>query len=254
VKTAETYKPSNGFGLLLESLPKAGKTTLALMFPDPYIIDCDNNLSGALRWFKQNDPGKLSKIKYDTVNVLDDGTIVEDEKRWERVVDLATAALNDKTIRTIIVDSCTALSKYLEDFIVSRKGAGKKEGMTISDWIPFRNLLGKIVIDLRAKSKGRIIIFTSHEEVVKDESTGVLHYRTNIPSKLADSFGGFFSDVWRCEVSTDATTGVSTHSVRCAKSPVYPALGSSMGLPAIFKFTWPEFQKYLVKYDETIKV
>lgn len=235
MKISSDYKPSAGFGLLLQSPPKAGKTTLALQFPEPYIADCDNNLSGALRWMRENRPDQLPHIRYDTINVLDDGTIVDDKDRWGRLLGCLNDALKDASIRTIIVDSVSALSKYLEDFVISKKGTGTDATkMTISDWIPFRNLMSKLVVDLRSKAAGRSIIFTSHEEPVKDEATGVIHFRTNMPSKLADSFGGFFSDVWRCEV--DQANDKVIYRVRAIQTSRYPALGSSLALPATFTF------------------
>ena len=54
MKNSSDYKPNLSFGLFLMGPPKAGKTTLALQFPNPYVADCDNNLSGPDEYLKAN--------------------------------------------------------------------------------------------------------------------------------------------------------------------------------------------------------
>lgn len=238
------------FGLLIQGPPKTGKTTLALQFPDPWIADCSNNLSGATRWFKKNMPAQIEQIRYSQPwlsNVIDPThgqTIVPPEARWARLLTDINEALKDPTRKTIIIDDVGQVCEWLQAFIVSEKGTGKKEGMTISDWIPFRSLLAKLVTDLRLLCRNkRYLIFTAHEEYAKDERTGSIFTRVNIPSKLADNFGGLFSDVWRTIVEDVAD--VLYYKVVAQPTPAVPAIGNSLGLPANFKFTWKEFAPFL---------
>lgn len=247
MKSATEFKPTLNFGLLLQGQPKSRKTTTALEFSRPYVADCDNNLSGPLRWFKENKPAKLAEIKYDTVNFYDDGKVVPEHERYKRLISLLAVAAAEPTIDTIIVDSLSSVSDYLIDHIVYLKPDGKEKFMTISDWSPFRNLISKLVVSLRNTKK--LFIMTSHEETVKDDLTGAITIRTNMPSKLADNIGGFFSDVWRTEA--EEVGGVMKFTVRAMPTGRLPGLGSSLGLPKEFVFDGDAFRtKYLEKYGK----
>lgn len=249
MKSASDLISTTGLAFLFQAPPKSGKTTLALQFPNPWAADCEGNLDGPLRWIKSTMPEHYKTIKLDHVNTLDNGDLVPDENRWARMVHLTNLAVQDKSIQTIIVDNAGAIGRYLEDLILFKKPEGsEKNKMTISDWQPWRNLMSKFVTDVRAKMlNGRMFIMTSHEETVEDKVSGIIHYRTNIPSKLADNFGGLFSEVWRMEVNENA--GQREFTIDAMKSIRQPQLGTSLGVPPRFKgFKWEEFKaKYIDK-------
>lgn len=243
MKSSTEYDPKLAWGLLLQGPPKTGKTRLALCFPNPYILDCDNNLSGAVRSLRTEYPDKT--FKYDSLHEDDAGNPLPPEKLWDHGIQCLVAACKDTTIRTIIIDSLSSLCPALIDKIVASKaGTGRAEGMTISDWIPFRNMLSDLVTRLRRTK--RYLIITSHEENVKDELSGMVITRTNMPSKLADSFGGFFSDVWRTEI--DELGGKPIYTVRVSPTKRIPAIGNSLGLTptnGCFVFRWEDIAKHL---------
>lgn len=241
MKENKEYNPNQAWSLLLQGPPKTGKTYLSLLFPNPCMIDCDNNLSGAYRLLKQNWPSHT--FKWETVP----SPALKEEDRWMKLIDEVNIALKDKWCQTIVIDSISSVSEFLISFIISQKGKDKAAGMTISDWQPYRRLLAKLVTDLRNSRK--LVIVTSHEEYTKDEKTGQIITRTNIPSKLADNFGGFFSDVWRTEVEM-----IGTHSpiyvVRSSPTSSIPAIGNSLGLPnKPWKFQW-DGEQGIKKYFE----
>lgn len=244
---AADYKPSLGFGLLLQGPPKSGKTTLALNFPGVGCADCDNTLSGPVRWFKENRPEKLKDIWIQTINMTEDGKEVPDDQRWERLIKAINLFLAKPEVKTILIDGLSSVSQYLMDHIISKKTSGEKR-MTIADWVPFRELLSKLVVNTRATK--RMVIVTAHEEVNKNDTDGSLLVTPNIPSKLAGSIGGFFSDVWRCEPGN--AEGV--YVVRAQPKPLVPSLGNSLGLkPDVAKgfiFNWKEFEQLLYKYEK----
>lgn len=235
MKSSIDYKPNLSFGLLLQGPPKTSKTFLSMLFPNPYIADCDNNLSGATRLLRKLYPDK--EYKYDTINIIEgpDNTWTERplHERWEYLIECCIKALADPWTKTIVLDGAASIATYLEDFIVSKKPDSKDAKMTISDWGPFRNLLSKLITKLRGT--GRYLIMTSHEEYAKDEQSGRIITRTNIPSKLADNFGGFFSDVWRTEV--DDVAGAPVFRLRFAPTSFIPAIGNSLGLPIVGRFS-----------------
>jgi hypothetical protein len=231
MRTNETYKSNQSFGLLLLGLPKSGKTNVAMCFPAPYFADCDNNLSSAVRRF----PDK--KFWYDIINIDDQGKEVPKEKRWTRLTDNIKLAVADPNIKTIVIDSLSLVADYAIDHICHEQ---KIPVMRIQDWGSLKNLMTRFVTYLR--STGKMIIVTGHEKYDKDEVSGTILYRINFPGSLADNIGAFFSDVWRCECEEKG--GKYVYTVRTMPTPRM-ALGNSLGLPATFEFTWDEIQKKL---------
>jgi hypothetical protein len=257
MKSSDLYEPNLSFGVLLQGPPKTGKTQLLLSMPSPYIADCDNNLGGAVRFFRQHHPTK--KFFYDTINVADDSPFCKDlglsldqsvppEHRWNRLVICCKEAAKNPDIKTICVDSLSFVTDYLCDYIVSKKPASEERQMTIKDWVPYKNMLTKFVTTFRSVNK--LFAMSCHEITEKDDGTGVIIYKPHMQSKLQDNFGGFFSDVWLtcCE-----NIGGSFQYFVKTMPQTRRALGNSLGLPENFKFIMEDFQTHLnrnAKFDQ----
>lgn len=196
MKQAEHYSATNNFAVLLQGPPGGGKTTLTTLFPKLYIADCDNNLSGVIR--RARVKGTPLNFSYDTINVTDDGQEVPPARRWERLMKCVAEAVRSEQFDAFAMDGLTSISQYCIDYILEHKAADKEKGkMTISDWVPYQNLLFKFITSMRA-IPDKYIIWTCHEELVKDIQLGTLSYRVDIPTRLQNHIGGMFSDVWRC--------------------------------------------------------
>jgi hypothetical protein len=245
MKSSKLYKPSLSFGLLLQGKPKTGKTTICLAFPGVYIADCDNNLGGAVRRYRELRPDM--EFKYDTINQADDGSAIPSADRWNRLVECCKAAAADPTVRTIVVDSLSEVNDYLCDYIVASKPATEEKQMTIKDWVPYKSLMTKFVTTFR--SVGKLFIMTCHELAEKDEGSGVLIYKPHMQSKLQDNFGGFFSDVW---LTVSEKLGKDYQYYVKTMPETRRALGNSLGLPENFVFTWTEFEQYLAKNADAL--
>lgn len=248
MKTSNLYQPTLSFGLLLKGMPKTGKTTLAMMFPNVYVADCDNNLGGAIRMLRKLWPEK--EFRYDTINVADDGTLVPDEKRWERLVECCKAAARDPWVKTIVVDSAASIDQYLQNHILATKEK-EKDRMTWGDWVPYRNLLTKFITAFRSCNK--YFIMTAHEITEKDDVSGSWRYKVSVSSKLQDNFGGFFSDEWICRA--EEQMGKMIYSVSSTPEPMRSA-GSSLGdlLPiGPWVFDWNKFAQRLQSFNEELK-
>jgi hypothetical protein len=216
------------------------------MFPNPYIADCDNNLSGAVRYFRER--GNRD-FRYDIINMNDDNTMVPPEKRWDRLWTCCRDAALDPWVKTIIVDSATAASVYLVDHILANKSDGKdKDKMTIADWIPFRNMISKFITTFR--TVGKFFIMTCHEIADKNDLTGEIRYVPSIPSNLKDHFGGFFSDEWLAV--TEDKAGTVQRFVKTVAEP-RRSMGTSLDLPSAFEFNWEKFEARLNKFNEVMK-
>jgi hypothetical protein len=199
MKSSKQHTPKKQFGLLLIGPPKAGKTSLALAFPKPAILDCDNNLTGPMRragnvdFFFENpnwDDKTSAEVPYD--------------QRWQRSCDFMKEAIASKEVETIVVDGLSALAQYLQDHIIKAAGSDasklKIAGVPVmqqSFWTPFRNWMAQFI--MAARSCGKHFIVTCHETALQNENGGVVGYRPLISGQLQHNIAGFFSDVWRME-------------------------------------------------------
>jgi hypothetical protein len=217
MKSASNYNMAASFALLLIGTPKGGKTVFATCFPDPWILDCDNNLAGALRHHAST--GKpMSTFYYDDPQVIDNPDDTTSprpiEKRWDYSMKAIIEAVKAPEPKTIIVDGLTLLAQYLESHILanSQQGNGMKDlviagekVMNQSHWNPFKSMMFRLVMACRAA--GKPFIMTCHEAVETNEAGAVVAYRPLISGQLRGSLAGLFTDCWRAEtavVSKDA--------------------------------------------------
>jgi hypothetical protein len=226
MKLNTEHKPKASFGLLLVGAPKSGKTSFALQFPKPYIADCDNNISGPQRYLEERNLNP--KFYYDVIDIDEQGNEVPAAKRWTRLTDNLKVAVASAEVETIVVDSLSKLSDNLIEHIM---GYEKIQQMRIQDWMSYQNLMKKLITFLR--SSGKYVIFVAHETVEKDELDGVLKYFVSLPSKLRDTIGGMFTDVWRTEYQPGAGGKEGTYTIR-ALSSARMSLGNSLGLAPSF--------------------
>lgn len=250
MQDASQYNPNSAFGLLIQGPPGSGKTSLALQFPKPYVADCDNNLSGAVRRLIRN--GQKPNFKYDTIDVLPDGKEVPVADRYKRLSDCLVAAskLPDTECQTIIIDGVSKLDSYIvaevgrQNPVVDKRP--RKDGeMTIQDWGQHLYMWRNFVTRMLAVPK--MIIFTAHEEASdRPDLQGMLISVQG--KKVQAQLAGMFSDVWRCEVKdTVKSTGREYEwSVRTMQTASYQ-LKNSLGLPDTFKMDWETIRKALSK-------
>lgn len=200
---SDTFEATSAFALMLIGTPKAGKTTFALNFPEPYILDCDNNLAGALRYHEAR--GGRPKFWFDNP-----ATEPDPAKRWSFCMKALDTAVKDPRPKTIYINGLTMMGQYLEAHILanSNKGSGGmndlviagEKVMNMSQWGPFKNLMSKLV--MTAKCSGKLFIMDCHETTETNETGAVLAYRPLLSGSLRHNIAGFFTDVWRCEAST----------------------------------------------------
>ena len=194
------------FALLLIGTPKAGKTVFATCFPDPWVLDCDNNLAGAIRYHQQMG-APLNPLWFD-----DPQTVPNPAHRWKFCEIAIAEAVKAPEVKTIIVDGLSLLALYLETTILanSQQGNGMKDlviagekVMNQSHWNPFKNMMSRLVMS--ARSAGKPFIMTCHETTEVSESGAIQAYRPLISGQLRGNLAGFFTDCWRCETSVVQT-------------------------------------------------
>lgn len=229
MKSGNTYASKQSFALLLVGEPKSGKTNVAYAFPDLWILDCDRNLKRAATvvkdkvWF------------YDDPYIDDKGLEIPDHARWNNAMAQVKIAAKAPEVKTIVIDGLGALADMLIAHIIEEvrrnEPNSKADGkLRIQDYQPLALLLTKLIMGLR--NSGKLIVFTSHQKVDKDEHTGKTRYELNMPGKLANSFGGLFSDVW-ATTAENAGLGKYKYLIHTRPSGLHMTLGTSLDLPPV---------------------
>tara|TARA_R110000796_G_scaffold71635_10_gene162625 strand:+ start:2793 stop:3569 length:777 start_codon:yes stop_codon:yes gene_type:complete len=253
-KTRSEYVLDGRQHILLQGLPKTGKTTLALQFSRPYLIDVDNNIAGAIqgsqlkdRDFKWDTPlerpvrDPKTKALTGEIEIIDP---IKDpvgyEERFRAIFD---EAFKDPDVDTVILDSATAITNMFVNAICKR---ANKPAMEIQLWQNFiKYWIDMITI---AKSKHKRVVLIAHEELYEDKIDGGTKRMLLLPSKARATIPGMFSDVWETYVASKMVSGKPTyeHMIRCKADNKVSGLGASH--PAAkpsFSATWDEVSKVL---------
>lgn len=180
--------------LLLVGAPGTGKTTLCLNAKRPWIFDADNNMNGPVRRMIAAKDPRLEIIKYDNGILNEHGQEIPAKQRWTNMSAKIKAAAADKDVDTIILDGMTAISLFIKDDIRRQRGLGDEEAIKIQDWETFAHYIRTLITTCRSVNK--TLIVTIHQQLDKDEATGVYKTFLSMQGQSKGTFSGLFSDVW----------------------------------------------------------
>lgn len=219
--------------LILQGEPKSGKTTLACQFPKAYIIDCDVNLGGPLRYLKKSN--LPLPVGYDVLDKDEAGKDVPMLMRYQRFTKLIGEAQLNDNIETIVIDSATSFQDVLLEE-TKRMQPSIKDGRQL--WGFFFTYGKELMARLRLMRKH--IIFICHEKLDKLPDGGVVYpYRIAWPGQLGQIMTTFFTDVWHTEVKQVGFPPNAKYEWVVQTMPSYQyKLGNSLGLPDEFVFDW----------------
>lgn len=238
MKPGTSYPLNTAMALLLLGEPGSGKTCTAMTFPAPWFADCDGNIRSAKLRF----PDK--EFWFDTIDVDENDKPVPAQDRWLRLVACLKAAGQDPKVQTIVLDSLTKISEYLQAYIISKGSQAEKplqvggiSIMTMSLWNPFRRLTLDLIGQARLYKKPVIVI--AHTKREKDEITGVVQNLPNIQGSLDNDLAGVFTDVWLCETTPNGAA--CKYEVITVPTNRIKLKSSTPGLPARFEFSWDKY-------------
>ncbi len=243
-------RPPNNPVIALLGAPGTGKTTLAVRFPKPYVIDCDKNLAGPFNWLKQNKPKHLENVTYDQVAIEEDpknpGQFIEVPvlQRHPRFMKLLSAAYKSDA-ETIIIDSATSLSMMLVQHVNKTCGLVENAKWEFEQWRLYLYAWTSLVTQIRDRVKTTILIV--HEELEKNELDGTVRNVMLIPGQAKSAIPALVTDVWRLWILKKLTgTGASYHRMcTTVQDKKYINLKASIACPAEFELTDENLNKIL---------
>lgn len=241
--THTTYAAKPSFALLLQGPPLSGKTNVAMAFPDPYFLDADDKLANAVKRY----PGK--RFWYDCPARRNGEIAIELKDQWAYGAECINAAIKSTDIKTIVLDSGSAIGDMIIAHILkfgTKLTIAGRPSMEMQHWGPYQDIWKATVMGIRASGKKLIVIV--HDSITEDALTGETIVRPLIKGALKDGFGGMFTDIWHAETKVKPDPKkpgqmTTEYYVRTTPNAKFTLGNSLTDLPSEFVVTEEEIKR-----------
>jgi hypothetical protein len=232
MKPSSSYIPSTNVAVLVAGDPGSGKTRLAMSFPKPGILDCDGNLSSAVR-VSGNKPFLFSQPFKD-----DNGKEILEVDRWNRAMSESKLMLASSDTESFVLDGLSNLCRW---GLVHAENELTKAGINVkkeylAKYQAFIPLLTNYITMLRIP--GKYVVVNVHQNMEKEELAGQIRYVLDIPGRLANNLGGFFTDVWGMTAQADPQSKIGAkYLVRTKPTGFHVTLKTSLDMEPTIDIT-----------------
>lgn len=225
MKTSNQFEIKKQTSILLVGDPGTRKTSLALQFPKPYVLDVDDNLTGPIRHFGSDLP-----FLWDSAHVVSEdwkvpgtntkyqeGDKLKPEHQFLWAVKCLNDAASSEEVETIILDSITAFVDIMIAEVKRQQGRSQDSEMRIQDWGKFAYLVKHVVMTLKSGPKTTVV--TLHNLIDKDEADGRYKTFLSVPGQSKNTLGAFFNHVWALYVKQGGPPNKRTYEHRVRTMP-----------------------------------
>lgn len=166
---------------LVCGFPGSGKTTLAMTFPDCYFLNADRKSGGLPEGVKRRTFQHGDDVYGHTIAILDAMSDLETRKKHG--------------IKTVVIDTVTALSELMEVFCVGSLELNPKgtKGLQIQHYGIIQHWIVEIV--RRCYEVGLDVVVTAHPDEVQDEDGELVYHPAITGKKGGPKLGGKFDNV-----------------------------------------------------------
>lgn len=231
-----TYIEANKHRMMLFiGEPMTGKTRAACGWPKPWVLDCNRKLHSVLNV----DPSLNLDYDFSQIDASDKPVALG--QQWDYALKLVSGAASCGSYETIIIDDFGVLVqalmvKLLESANKQLATQGKQpvDNLRQQDYGHLLTTLVNTLVEL--KRYQRTFIFTAHQVVDRDETTGKLSVRLAIPGQAATTLPGMFSDVYGFFVETPPGQAPKFR-IRTTRDHVSAILGSTRPIADVIDIT-----------------